>query len=170
MKLRFLTLPADERGFYIEQASLRRDVSTVVLEKDFWVCWLLAVLFDSKFADVLVFKGGTSLSKVFGVIERFSEDIDLSVSPAFLGISEESVEEADSRSKRTQRMKDLEAACIERVRDRFLPELERIAVDVLGKHPDGADWMEFQVDAMSHSPVVLFHYPDLSGSRRRNSG
>ena len=54
------------------------------MEKDFWVCWLLGILFESEFAGNLVFKGGTSLSKVFGVIERFSEDIDLSLSPEFL--------------------------------------------------------------------------------------
>ena len=72
MRLSFLTLPADERRLYIEQAAFRRSLAPVVLEKDFWVCWLLAVLFKSKFAQVLVFKGGTSLSKVFGVIDRFS--------------------------------------------------------------------------------------------------
>ena len=44
------------------------------------------VLFGSKFCESLVFKGGTSLSKVFQVIERFSEDIDLSISPALLGL------------------------------------------------------------------------------------
>jgi hypothetical protein len=59
-----------------------------MVEKDFWVSWTLAVLFaHPEFGGQLVFKGGTSLSKVFGVIERFSEDIDLSVSPAFLGIT-----------------------------------------------------------------------------------
>jgi predicted nucleotidyltransferase component of viral defense system len=83
MRLSFLTLPPDERRLYIDQAAIRRNVSPVVLEKDFWVCWLLGLLFGSEFARGLVFKGGTSLSKVFGVIERFSEDIDLSLSPEF---------------------------------------------------------------------------------------
>ena len=77
MRLNFPTLPADERHLYIEQARVRRNLSPVLLEKDFWVCWLLGLLFGSEFAGSLVFKGGTSLSKVFSVIERFSEDIDL---------------------------------------------------------------------------------------------
>ena len=68
MKLGFLELPLDERRLYIEQAATRRNVSPVILEKDFWVCWLLGIIFESEFADSLVFKGGTSLSKVFGVI------------------------------------------------------------------------------------------------------
>ncbi|MCI0680903.1 MAG: nucleotidyl transferase AbiEii/AbiGii toxin family protein [Gemmataceae bacterium] len=84
MKLAFLELSADERRPYIEQAATQRNISPVILEKDFWVCWLLGVLFQSEFAGNLVFKGGTSLSKVFGVIQRFSEDIDLSLSPVFL--------------------------------------------------------------------------------------
>lgn len=73
MRLEFLRLPLHERRLYIEQAAVRRNVSPVLVEKDFWVCWMLAVLFASKFAEALVFKGGTSLSKVFGAIDRFSE-------------------------------------------------------------------------------------------------
>jgi predicted nucleotidyltransferase component of viral defense system len=65
MKLGFLELPPDERRLYIAQAATRRNVSPVVLEKDFWVCWLLGILFESEFAGSLVFKGGTSLSKVW---------------------------------------------------------------------------------------------------------
>jgi Nucleotidyl transferase AbiEii toxin, Type IV TA system len=73
MRLGFLALSTNERRPYFEQAAIQRNVSPIVLEKDFWVCWLLGILFESEFAGSLVFKGGTSLSKVFGVIERFSE-------------------------------------------------------------------------------------------------
>ena len=102
MKLDFFKLPPNERRLYIEQAAFRRNVSPVVMEKDFWVCWLLGILFESEFAGSLVFKGGTSLSKVFGVIERFSEDIDLSLSPAFSetpksGHKPESSEQVDGK-------------------------------------------------------------------------
>lgn len=160
MKLKFFSRPAPERAQIIRETAAQRGLLPVMVEKDFWVSWTLAVLFaHPEFGGQLVFKGGTSLSKVFGVIKRFSEDIDLSVSPAFLGISEESVEKAGSRNKRTERMKELEEACIECVRDRFLPELERIADEAFGNPSGGAAWMEFQVDAITHSPVVLFHYP-----------
>jgi len=160
VKLEFFKRPATDQALIIRETAARRGLLPVMVEKDFWVSWTLAVLFaHPEFGSQLVFKGGTSLSKVFGVIERFSEDIDLSVSPAFLGISEESVEQADSRNKRTEWMKELEEACTERVRDRFLPELERIAIEALDNRRDGTAWMEFQVDAATHSPVVLFHYP-----------
>jgi predicted nucleotidyltransferase component of viral defense system len=107
MKLGFLTLPADERRLYVEQAATRRNVSPVLLEKDFWVCWLLGILFRSEFAGSLVFKGGTSLSKVFGVIERFSEDVDLSLSPEFLKLPEAGA----SRNQASKWMTRAEAAC-----------------------------------------------------------
>ena len=116
MKLDFFKRPVSEQALFIRETAARRGLLPVMVEKDFWVTWTLAVLFaHPEFGPQLVFKGGTSLSKVFGVIERFSEDIDLSVSPAFLGISEESLEQVTSRNKRTERMQVLEAACIERV-------------------------------------------------------
>lgn len=54
MRLDFLQLASEERRLYIEQAALRSDLSPVILEKDFWVCWLLAILFESEFGDSLV--------------------------------------------------------------------------------------------------------------------
>lgn len=62
---------------------------------------MLSLLFGrAEWRDALVFKDGTSLSKAFAIIRRFSEDIDLSVSPGALGISESDIEQAGSRRKR----------------------------------------------------------------------
>ena len=113
MKLSFLELPRRRTPPVHRTGGDRRNVSPVILEKDFWVCWLLGILFESEFADSLVFKGGTSLSKVFGVIERFSEDIDLSLSPAFLQLPEAGT----SRNQANKWMTRAEAACGAAVRD-----------------------------------------------------
>jgi hypothetical protein len=153
MKLRFLELPADERRLYIEQAATRRNVSTVILEKDFWVCWLLGILFESEFADSLVFKGGTALSKVFGVMERFSEDIDLSLSPAFLQLPEAGT----SRNQANKWMTRAEAACGAAVRRQIEPAMESAVAAVLGPSEQG--WFEFLTDPGTNSPVLLFRYP-----------
>ena len=68
---------AERKAIFIEAAAIK-NMSAAMVEKDFWVCWTLNRLFsDVEMQDILCFKGGTSLSKVFGVIERFSEDIDL---------------------------------------------------------------------------------------------
>src|SRR6202522_3798988 len=117
MKLHFLELPADERRLYIEQAAIQRNISPVLLEKDFWVCWLLGILFESDFAGSLVFKGGTSLSKVFGVVERFSEDIDLSLSPAFLKLPDAGT----SRNQANKWMTRAESACSVAVQNQIGP-------------------------------------------------
>jgi Nucleotidyl transferase AbiEii toxin, Type IV TA system len=113
MKLDFLALHADERRDYFEQGAAQRNISPVILEKDFWGCWLLGILFESEFASSLVFKGGTALSKVFAVIERFSEDIDLSRSPEFLKLPDAGT----SRNQANKWMKNAEAACGDAVRN-----------------------------------------------------
>jgi hypothetical protein len=153
MKLRFLELPADERRLYIEQAATRRNVLPVILEKDFWVCWLLGILFESEFAASLVFKGGTSLSKVFGIIERFSEDIDLSLSPDFLNLPDAGT----SRNQANKWMDQAETACAEAVENQIAPALEAAVRSILTPRDSG--WFEFRIDPQTNSPVLLFHYP-----------
>ena len=69
--------PAERRDLFAETAA-RKGMTPVIVEKDFWVCWTLGRLFaHPDLSRLLMFKGGTSLSKVFNLIERFSEDIDL---------------------------------------------------------------------------------------------
>src|SRR5947209_1602291 len=146
MKLGFLALPEDERRLYIEQGAARRNLSPVILEKDFWVCWLLGILFESEFAGSLVFKGGTSLSKVFSVIDRFSEDIDLSLSPDFLKLPEAGT----SRNQANKWMTRAEAACGVAVQSQIAPALETAVAGILGKR-DRA-WFEFITDPRSTNP------------------
>ena len=157
MTLAFLQLPPAERQLYIAEAAARRGLSPVVLEKDFWVCWLLGIVFKSSFRDAIVFKGGTSLSKVFGVINRFSEDIDLSLVPAFVGLDEPDAAAGLSRGQANKWMARAEAACTIAVRDTLAPEIAAAVEANLGEHTEA--WLTFEVDAGSHSPILLFHYP-----------
>jgi hypothetical protein len=153
VKLDFLKLPSDERRLYIEQAAIQRNISPVIMEKDFFVCWLLSILFESEFAESLVFKGGTSLSKIFGAINRFSEDIDLSLSPTFLGLPET----AANRSQADKWWGKAEEACERAVQTQIMPTLEASALGVLVKHEQAS--FEFLKDPQTKSPVILFHYP-----------
>ena len=73
----FLKLKAADRLDVLGVAADRLGRPSHLLEKDVWVVWALEVLFASPVKDHLVFKGGTSLSKAYGVIDRFSEDVDL---------------------------------------------------------------------------------------------
>lgn len=75
---RVARLPAAERRTVFSETAASMGVTPAVIEKDFWVTWVLDRLFrNPELARLLMFKGGTSLSKVYRLIERFSEDIDL---------------------------------------------------------------------------------------------
>jgi predicted nucleotidyltransferase component of viral defense system len=75
---RFAQLPAAERATVFREATVRSRLgSATTIEKDFWVCWTLQRAFSSPILPGPLFKGGTSLSKVYQVIERFSEDVDI---------------------------------------------------------------------------------------------
>ena len=84
---RRLQLSEQERIDTITTASLENGLPFEVIEKDWWVTMVLKALFETKCADYIVFKGGTSLSKCWNLIERFSEDIDVAISREFFGIT-----------------------------------------------------------------------------------
>ena len=77
MAERYLGLGPGDRREVLEFAASESGRPAYVLEKDMWVVWALQTLFDAPVGVPLVFKGGTSLSKAYGAIHRFSEDVDL---------------------------------------------------------------------------------------------
>ena len=71
-------LSSGQRHELFQETAARKKIKPAIAEKDFWVCWTLERLFEeASISRSFLFKGGTSLSKVFGLIDRFSEDIDL---------------------------------------------------------------------------------------------
>ncbi|MCR5629463.1 nucleotidyl transferase AbiEii/AbiGii toxin family protein [Eubacterium sp.] len=75
---KIIQLEKNDREVLFSRTSEKKGLNLSIVEKDFWVCFMLDHLFhDCKYKDAFVFKGGTSLSKSYHVIERFSEDIDL---------------------------------------------------------------------------------------------
>lgn len=150
-----------ERSVFIKEAATRLGVLPVIVEKDYWVCWLLGKIFaDPRWEPHLVFKGGTSLSKVFRAIQRFSEDIDLSVSPSLLGHPESELDEAPSKSMRQKRFKDLQNACAQMVEGRLRGDLESMARSHLGRRQQG-DWFRYEMDLRTQSPVLWFDYDSV---------
>jgi len=145
-----------ERRLAFIQAEERLGLQAGSIEKDFWVCWTLRELAGlPKLGEHLTFKGGTSLSKAWKLIDRFSEDIDLVVDRDTLGFGgEASPERAASNNQRRKRLDSLIAACRSWVQERLQPALaERIAERVSGPHsvrpdPDDAD-----------GQCLLFEYP-----------
>ena len=82
----YFSLSASQQRTLITQTAVRLGLPEQAVEKDLWVSIILQLVFTLPFSDKLVFKGGTSLSKSFGLIERFSEDIDLVVDRSFFDL------------------------------------------------------------------------------------
>ena len=101
----FLSLPPADRKEALAVAADRSGRPAHLLEKDVWVVWALQTLFSSELGEHLVFKGGTSLSKAYGAIQRFSEDVDLTydiraVAPDLVGDRAEALPITRSEEKR----------------------------------------------------------------------
>lgn len=101
----FLSLTADERREALQVAASRSGRPIHLLEKDVWVVWALSALFQSELGDHLVFKGGTSLSKAYQAIGRFSEDVDLTydiraLAPDLVGEAEDALPRSRAEERR----------------------------------------------------------------------
>jgi len=128
------TESSDSRRDAFAIAAEKRGFLPLVIEKDFWVCWTLQRLFAlPDFGGHLLFKGGTSLSKVYGAIQRFSEDIDLSLSRASFSEGVPDPEQAASNTQRKLRADALVAAFRDTVTDRLLPALSAGIAEQLGE-------------------------------------
>lgn len=96
-----------------------------VIEKDFWVCWILNLLNDlPELKGNITFKGGTSLSKAWGLIERFSEDIDIAINRKVFGQEPpHGAEDAASNTQRKLRLEELEIKSAAFITEILLPSL-----------------------------------------------
>ncbi len=124
----FIQLSSEERNLYCRQASERMSVPlpAAVIEKDFWVCWTLNLLNEiPELKGNITFKGGTSLSKAWGLIERFSEDIDIAINRKVFGQEPPyGVEHAESNRQRKMRLEELEEKSAAFIRDFLIPKLQ----------------------------------------------
>lgn len=129
-------LPAASRQELFEMAAAGRGLHPAIMEKDFWVCWVLKQLFLSpSLREHLVFKGGTSLSKVDGMIERFSEDIDLVLNWEVLGYGaagEDAWQDHPSGRRQDRFNREVNARAAGYLRDKLLPHLQQILSSASG--------------------------------------
>jgi hypothetical protein len=125
---RLSRLPAEDRRDIFSEAAARLGIGPTITEKDFWVCMVLKLLFEkSRFGESLVFKGGTSLSKAYGLIERFSEDIDLVLDWQLIGFGaglKDPLQNFDSKSKQDQFNKQINRLAAAYIAETLAPELD----------------------------------------------
>jgi hypothetical protein len=153
----FAKLDAAERTPFFEETANRRSSTTTAVEKDFWVCWTLKHLFALKHVPELRFKGGTSLSKVFRLIDRFSEDIDISIDRAALGFTGERdlAHPHLSTTKRKALDVELREAITKEVTSDLLPKLRARFEPILKNQK----WMLVPSEEANEEMTLVFYYP-----------
>lgn len=152
----FARLPDEEREAYFQEAAAQMGLPAHIIEKDFWVCWTLKRLFALETVrDTLLFKGGTSLSKCYGLIRRFSEDIDLSIHRASLGFAGAD-DPAEMGGKAFRRANEaLAEAARAKIFGDIQPELDAMIVDQLGSN----GWKLERDETDPEGQSLAFAYP-----------
>jgi hypothetical protein len=157
----FVRLAASERRLYYEQAAARLGLPALSVEKDFWVCWSLRRLFGlPNWTGHLTFKGGTSLSKGWRLIERFSEDIDVVIDREVLGFAgPDDPQQAPSGKQRQKRLEALKAACQDRIHSELLPALRDVLLSSLGLEAEASVVEQAPPEEDPDQQTILFVYP-----------
>jgi hypothetical protein len=155
----FFDLSEQDRIDVFEAAAEEINTLPTYIEKDFWVCLVLDLLYNWLPNDSprLLFKGGTSLSKVYKLIERFSEDVDFTIFRDDLGFGgdRDPLSSAISNKQRKRLSEELKQAASDYVCDKLKQDLE-IAT--------AATFTDFSIvvdEDDSDSSTLLFQYPSL---------
>ena len=151
---KLLEISREELDLVIQNTADKLSMSKAIVEKDLWVCMILKYLFkDFKYKDAIVFKGGTSLSKVYKLIERFSEDIDLALDWKVLGYGSKEPYEERSNTKQLKFNDRLNDDTKVFLSDKIVPLLEEDFKEILrGKK------YKFYIDEFD-GQTICFDYP-----------
>lgn len=152
-KINFYDLPNDEKKVIYQQVGELTGLPVFAVEKDWWVVRTLAIIFQMEIGRHLIFKGGTSLSKAWGMIERFSEDVDLAADRNFWGF------EGVLRKKEITRLRKTSN---EYIKTKFYPELA-IRFSELG-FPN-VDFKLVEAEDSDQDPrIIEIYYPNVVDS------
>lgn len=124
----------NDRKALFQNTAAKTGMTDAIIEKDFWVCFMLNYLFHiSPFKDKIAFKGGTSLSKSYKLIERFSEDIDLILDWRVLGYKKDEPWIERSNTKQDIFNKEANKKTEEYLKDQFIPQISNDLHNLLEK-------------------------------------
>lgn len=154
-----------DRKEYFELASDELNMPLDIVEKDYWVVWTLEQLFSiPEINQHLTFKGGTSLSKIYHVIERFSEDIDVSIEKDFFGFNQDNdPESASSKNKQRAVLENLSAACSRYVQN----DLAILLKNTISEKLSTAGKWRLDIDALDpDGQTLLFQYPGSTNKEK----
>lgn len=154
---KFLSLKGTDQLAAIQFVSADIKISPAIVEKDLWVTYLLNKLFHySQYKDSFVFKGGTSLSKGYDIIQRFSEDVDLVLDWRKLGYEDNTPWEVRSNRQQDLFNKEANERAAEWISNLLKPDLEKLVSE---------DINDFRFFIKNDDPqTLMFQYPSIVGS------
>ena len=152
-KMRFFDIPVADRLAIYKNVENKTGIPDFAVEKDWWVVQTLKVIFEMGIAEHLVFKGGTSLSKAWKLIDRFSEDVDLAVDRRFFGYSGEL-----SKKQLTKLRKETSSY----ISGEFYPELQERFKE---KGFEDVDFKIVPAESSDQDPrIIEIYYPNITKS------
>ncbi len=158
----YIKQPAETRRLICEQAHEQLNLPAASLEKDFWVCWILRVLFNiPEWSQNITFKGGTALSKCWSLINRFSEDIDIVIDKDLLGFGgKDNPENAPSKKQKKRRIAAMKKAAQDMIHGNLAPTLVR-HIDASLPKSDTWDLVPATEEEDCDGQTLLFKYPSV---------
>ena len=155
LMVKIARLSNEERSIIFNNVAYEMGVNAAIVEKDYWVSLTLYFLFlKSSFKNNIIFKGGTCLSKVYNVIDRFSEDIDLILDWRLLGYEKDEPWISRSKTKQLKFIDDSNNRLFAFLKNEFLSQFKIEFSEYLG----------FEANVYineNDSGVILFDYPKL---------
>ena len=153
IKTKFYLIPDIDKAAIYQELSDDSKIPPFAVEKDWWVVQVLAAIFEMSVGKHLVFKGGTSLTKAWNLISRFSEDVDLAIDPKFLGFE---------RELKKKEITALRKAANQYITNTFYPELKQKMFD---KGFTDLTWDIINTKESDQDPkIILLYYPNLIAS------
>ncbi len=152
---KFAQMTDKDRDFVFNNVAVKKGLTKAIVEKDFWVCLTLDYLFNKfQYKNVLTFKGGTSLSKGFNLINRFSEDIDLILDWTVLGVNKLEPLQERSNTQQDNFNKSLNEKAGEFIKSKLLEDLKIGLGKLLNTDID------VRIDEKDNQ-IINFYYPKL---------
>jgi len=151
----YLKLPKKEQALILGKLSKNKEIKrdALLLEKDIWICWALEFLFKMPDRLPMAFKGGTSLSKAFKVIDRFSEDVDITIDYQAFNCGDPFAE-STSKTKIKNISLQLRSMVTQHIKDALIPYYEKI---ILEQFKENAPTVEIDNDG----ETLHLRYPSV---------
>ncbi|HEL1816696.1 nucleotidyl transferase AbiEii/AbiGii toxin family protein [Streptococcus suis] len=151
--LEFKKISKDDLQAIIRNAAERLGINEVIVEKDYWVCFVLNYLFTkSEWKDAFTFKGGTSLSKCYDLIKRFSEDIDLILDWQVIGYGKDEPWQSRSNTQQDKFNKESNLKAEDFLVNTLIPQMRLDFAKLI------EDDFQISID-VNDQQTVLFEYP-----------